>query len=129
MTAPADLPDRFLEALGRYDVDGLADVLDDGCVRWLNLGGQEQRREELLALLALERDVVLEPSFEVRHRVATDEGFVVQLTASGTTRGGVDFRIPVCLVVTVTGDRISRIDEYASSHQVAPLLQEVLGGR
>jgi ketosteroid isomerase-like protein len=127
VTARSDLADRFLDALARYDVDALGPLLDEGCVRWLNLSGEVQRREELLAVVALERDVVVDPTFDVRHRAATDDGFVLQLTAAGTTRGGTPFRIPVCLVVTVDAERITRIDEYASSHHVAPLLQEVLG--
>jgi ketosteroid isomerase-like protein len=121
------LVDRFIDALARYDVDALGPMLTDDFVRWLNLGGDEQGRDALLAVIAVERDHVRRSEVEVRHRVATDEGFVLQLTIRGTTTGGAPFDIPVCLVVTVDGERIRRIDEYASSDQVRPLLREMLG--
>lgn len=124
---PLGLADRLVEALARYDADAVDALLDDGFVHWLNLTGSEQGREGLLATLRLERDHIKEATFDVRRRVATDEGFVLQMTAAGTTNGGRTYRIPVCIVATVGGGRISRIDEYASSDHVAPLLQELLG--
>jgi ketosteroid isomerase-like protein len=125
----AELADRLLAALSHYDADGVGACLDDEFVHWLNLTDREQGREGLLATLRLEREHVRETSFEVRAEVGTDDGFVLQLVAAGTTNGGRAYRIPVCIVATVSadGERVVRIDEYASSDHVAPLLQELLG--
>ena len=123
-----DLADRLLDALSRYDADAVAALLDDDLVHWLNLTEQEQGRDGLLGTLRLEREHVAETTFEARSKTCTDDGFVLQLVAAGTTKGGRTYRIPVCLVATVSpdGSRVVRIDEYASSHHVQPLLQELL---
>ena len=121
------IADQLLDALNRYDADDVGALLSDDFVHWLNLTGAEQGRDGLLATLRLEREHVHDAAFEVRDLVATDDGFVIQLTAVGTTNGGRAYSIPVCLVVTVVDGRIARIDEYASSDHVAPLLQELLG--
>lgn len=128
MTDSLALADELLDALERYDADAVEKLVDPGLVHWINLTQQEQGADGLLATLRLERDVVAAATFRVRHRVASAEGFVLQLDVDGTTKKGSDFHIPVCLVVAVDGGRITRIDEYANSDHVKPLLAELFGG-
>lgn len=129
MKRTSPLAERLVEALSRYDAEAVGALLADGFVHWVNLTDREQGADDLLATLRLERAHVRDAAFEVRSAVTTGEGFVLQLVAAGTTNGGRAFRIPVCLVCQVAagGDRVVRIDEYASSHHAKPLLQELLG--
>ena len=119
--------DTLIDAVSRYDGAALRSLCADEFVHWLNLTGQEQGPDALAALLDAERQVVAGASVTERRRTATDDGVVLQLTVEGTTRGGAAFRVPVCLVVAMGGGRVVRLDEYASSDHVKPLVRELSG--
>lgn len=123
-----ELADELLDALGRYDAEAVEKLVDPGLVHWINLTQQEQGVDGLLATLRLESKTVADATVRIRRRTRTADGFVAQFDVDGTTKLGASFHIPVCLVVAVEGDRITRIDEYANSDHVEPLLAELLGG-
>jgi ketosteroid isomerase-like protein len=116
---------RLFDALRSLDVDAMRDLLTPDAVRWANLSGAEDDVASLLGMLEAERAVFSEHSLALTRQLAADGGFVLQLVMSGTTHGGAKVEVPVCLVVTVDGDRVSRIDEYASLHHVEPMLPEL----
>ena len=118
------LADDLVEHLQRYELPSR--LLREGAVHYLNFADVEQPAATTAGMLALEGQVVARSQMEVRRRVRTDEGFVLQMTSTGVTRAGTAYRVPVCLVVTVEGGLIARIDEYADSEQVKPLLEEVM---
>jgi limonene-1,2-epoxide hydrolase len=127
VTDPLRLAGALLDALAGYDADAVARLVDPAVVHWNNLTQREQGLDGLLGTLRAEREVVAAAEMALRHRVATAEGFVLELAVEGTTRRGAAFRIPVCLVVRVEGDRIVRIDEYADSAAARPIVRELSG--
>jgi ketosteroid isomerase-like protein len=54
-------------------------------------------------------------------RQPTPSGFVEQHVLRGTAPRGGQLSVLACLVVTVVGDRIVRIDEYLDSAALEPL--------
>jgi len=112
----------FIEALSIPDRDRLRELIEPGARFWINIGPVEITAEDRFDVLAVERSFLATLAFdEVRIRPTTD-GFVVQATTAATTTVGDPLSIPVCLVVTTDGSRITHVDEYADSAQAAPLL-------
>jgi ketosteroid isomerase-like protein len=120
------IADRFVQALRDLDGAAMAEVLSADATTWRNLGDRTRTAQDLIATLDLERELVRSSSLEVRHQASTDDGFVVQLVFAGTTRGGADFRIPICVVARVAEGRVSHFDEYADQASVDPLQEELL---
>jgi ketosteroid isomerase-like protein len=120
------MSDRFVQALRALDGDAMTQLLAPDAMGWRNLGDRTRTAQEIIATLGLERTLVRESTLDVRHESSTLDGFVVQLVFAGTTHGGADFRIPICIVARVADGRISHFDEYADEASVQPLQQELL---
>jgi ketosteroid isomerase-like protein len=121
---PDALADELIEHLRRYELPD--HLLADGATHYLSFLDLEQPATETARMLALEAAVVARSELTVRRVTVAEDAVVLQLVSSGATRGGVAFRVPVCLVVSVEAGRITRLEEYADSAQVKPLLDEVL---
>lgn len=120
-----DVITELIAAMSAYDADATRALCAPDARHWVSLTEQEQGIDELLALMAREGAVVAEANFEVRNRIATENGAVLMLTVDGTTKGGAKFHIPVCLIVAVEGDKVVRLDEYANVDQAKDLLREI----
>jgi uncharacterized protein len=115
-TTALELADRLFAAIAANDLDALRnDVYAPDVVVWHNNDNHEQRIDENLKVLNWLSRKVTNRRYEEVRRQATDTGFVEQHVLRGTAPNGNELEIPACLVVTVTGDRISRIDEYIDS--------------
>ena len=121
----AALADELFDHLRRYELP--MHLLAEDAVHYLSFLDAEQPATTMAQLLGMERSLVQSSDLELRRRTLTDDGFVLQLVSTGTTTGGVDFRVPACLVVSVVGGRIVRLEEYADSRQAKPLLDEMRG--
>ena len=111
------LANRFFAAVEAADAKTLDGIYTADAVIWHNFDNYEQPREENLALLA--QFPTMFKSFkytEVRRRIF-DHGFVQQHVARGVNAKGKPFELSACLVVSVRGDQIARIDEYFDSAQ------------
>jgi ketosteroid isomerase-like protein len=117
------LADKLFAAIEANDLDALrADVYTPDIVVWHNNDNHEQRIDENVKVLSwLHRKVVAKRYEEVRRHV-TPTGFVEQHVLRGTAPDGTELDIRACLVVTVTGDRISRIDEYVDGNALTSLM-------
>jgi ketosteroid isomerase-like protein len=113
----------LLAAFEAHDPDAVAALLTPDVVRWLNITDAEMGLESIRALVAAERSVVTESTMTLRRRLDTAEGFVLLFDADGTTIAGERYHIPVCLVATLAGDRIARLDEFADLGQAQPILR------
>ena len=120
------LADRFVLALSTFDADTLARILASDAVAWRNVGDRTRSADEIVASVALERELIRSASVHVRHQSGTEDGFVVQFVFEGITRGGLDFSLPICIVAHVVDDRISRFEEYTDGACMEPLRQELL---
>ena len=117
-----DLADRLFAAIASNDLDALRnEIYAPDVVVWHNNDNHEQRIDENLKVLNWLSRKVTNRRYEEIRRQATDTGFVEQHVLRGTAPSGNELEIPACLVVTVTGDRISRIDEYIDSAALAAM--------
>lgn len=119
----AALADRLLAAFEAHDPEAVSACLAPDTRRWLNITDEEMGLDGILALVVAEAAVVAESKMRLRRRLDTEEGFVLQFDADGTTVGGEPYHIPVCLVVTLDGDRVARLEEYADLGQAQPIVR------
>jgi ketosteroid isomerase-like protein len=119
----SSLAERLLAAFETHDPDAVSALLAPDVIRWLNITDAELGLDGILALVAAERTAVKESTMTLRRHLDTAEGFVLQFVADGTTIAGESYHIPVCLVATVDGDRVTRLEEYADLGQAQPILR------
>ena len=118
--------EQLLHALSTFDAQALASVLPADAVAWRNVGDRTRTGAEVAATLTLERALIRSATIDVHHQSCTEDGFVVQFVFAGTTTGGRDFAVPICLVARVTAGRITRFDEYTDETSLQPLRAELL---
>ncbi|MBH0779741.1 nuclear transport factor 2 family protein [Nocardia bovistercoris] len=111
-SATTNVIDRLFGALERGDVAAAQACLTEDAVIWHGFDRIRHDREsvgkdweQLVANFAQRRFVDV-------HRRPTPDGFVQQHVMSVRTATGILLAWPLCVVVTVRGDRIARIDEY-----------------
>jgi ketosteroid isomerase-like protein len=125
MSSPDDieaLADALFAAIEVGDIDALRDrcYAPDALV-WHNYDGHAQSVEENLRTLRWVTRNVTDLRYEEVRRQVTATGFVQQHVLRGAVADGTDVEVPACLVVTVAGDRITRIDEYLDTAALGPL--------
>ncbi|MFI5909313.1 nuclear transport factor 2 family protein [Dactylosporangium sp. NPDC051541] len=113
---------RLVAAIDANDLDALRDeVYTPDIVVWHNDDQHEQRVDENLKVLNWLHRKVADKRYEEVVRHATPTGYVEQHVLRGTAPNGTELDIHACLVVTVRGGRIARIDEYLDSRAAAAL--------
>jgi len=120
-TDPLEVADRLFAAIEAGDVDGVAALYADDAVIWHNNDGVEQSPAENLRVLGWLVRHCRDVRYTDVRRSRTDTGFVQQHVLRLTSPAGEALALPACLVVGVDGGRITRIDEYLDSAQVARL--------
>jgi len=116
--------ERLFAAITAGDV-GVVRALYAPQVRvWHNSDGVVQTAEENLAVLGWVTAHIRGLRYEDVRRQATADGFVQQHVLRGTVGAGagVAIAIPACIIATVCGGRITRLDEYLDSAHLKPLL-------
>jgi hypothetical protein len=117
------LATKLHEAIAANDHDMLRSEVYSPDVRvWHNNDRRAQDLETNLRVLGWLHKNLLDKSYDEMRRMPTPSGFVEQHVLRGTTKSGEVIDVPACLVVTVTGGRISLIEEYLDSAHVAALM-------
>jgi ketosteroid isomerase-like protein len=111
------LADKLFAAIEANDLE----MLTREVVVWHNNDEHEQLLDENLRVLNWLHRKVSEKRYEDVRRQATQFGFVEQHVLRGIAPGGGQLNVLACLVVTIEGERIVRIDEYLDSAALAPL--------
>jgi ketosteroid isomerase-like protein len=114
---------RFTRAIEEGDAAAIGACLTDDFVVWHNNDPALQERENVVRLLLWVHRHVDGLRYADVVRRATADGYVQQHTLRGTLRDGSALAVHACLVVTLAGGLIGRIDEYVDSAQVTPLFQ------
>jgi len=110
-----DVADRIFAAIEAADAATVAAIYADDIVVWHSNDGIEQTKEQNLRVLDwLLRNTTSRQYREVR-RHEIDGGFVQQHELHVELPDGGTADLPACIVAKVTGDRITRIDEYIDS--------------
>jgi ketosteroid isomerase-like protein len=113
------LADRFVAAIETADVAALDAIYTKDAVVWHNYDRLEQARDRNIATIAMFPKLFESFTYADIRRNFFEHGFVQRHVASGIKMDGTAFRVPVCIVATVRGDQIARIDEYFDSRQDA----------
>jgi ketosteroid isomerase-like protein len=119
--AMLDLCDRFFAAVAAGDLDAVRSIYAPDAVIWHNNDDAEQTVEENLRVLRWATSRIAGFRYEDVRRSATATGFMEQHTLRGQAPNGDELRVPACIVCTVRDGRITRLDEYLDSAQIAPL--------
>jgi ketosteroid isomerase-like protein len=118
------LADRLFSAIEAGDVAAVRELYDPAVEIWHNTDRAVQGREENLATL----DWVVRNLDGLRYtdvrRSATDDGFVQRHVLVATNRAGRQVEVPACIVATVDGGRIIRLDEYLDSAAVTAMMEK-----
>jgi len=102
-----DLADRFFAAVEAGDIDTVRDCYDPAVAIWHNTDDLEQTRDENLATLAGMARRIADRRYEVLRREVFPGGFVQRHI------------LHACILCSVENGRITRLDEYFDSAQVA----------
>jgi uncharacterized protein len=114
------LASRFFAAIEAGDIDTVAATYADDAIIWHNFDQVEQSKVDNLRTLAYVVRTVSGRSYDDVQRVILDDGFVQQHVLRGNAAAGA-LEVPAMLRVWVTDDRITRLDEYLDTAQVAVL--------
>jgi ketosteroid isomerase-like protein len=121
-TANLEVAERLFSAVERGDLDALRDLYAPNAEIWHNTDQQIQTVDQNLRTISWIAANVKGFRYEDIRRQATENGFIEQHLTCGTGPSGKEFVIPACIVCTVVDGRITRLDEYLDSAQVAPLV-------
>jgi uncharacterized protein len=118
-----ELGNRLFEAIGSGDLGAVREVYAPTVRVWHNFDRVEQSLDENLRVLAWLVKNVSGLRYEQVRRQRTESGFVQEHVLRGTAPGGESLEVAACLVCRVEAGRVTRIDEYLDSAQLAPLLR------
>jgi ketosteroid isomerase-like protein len=115
------LAERLFAAIEAGDIDGVRAVYDPDVVVWNTMSGVDQTRDENLATLTWCVEHLAGMRYTEVRRQRTEDGFVQQHVLRATAPDGSELVVPACLVVTVSGGLITRLDEYLNAAHLAAL--------
>jgi len=114
------LAKRFFDCVEAGDVDGLVACYAPDAKIWHNTDGLEQAPEDNRKTLAGMVTRILDRVYDNRRVRSFPGGFVQQHVLRGTRKhDGVRLALDACIVCEVKDGRITRLDEYFDSAQVA----------
>jgi len=113
------IADRFFAAIEAVDCATLDAIYTPDAVIWHNYDNVEQPRDDNIAMLANFRTMFKSFRYADIRREFFDGGFVQQHVCKGVKANGDSFEVPNCMVVTMRGEQIARIDDYFDSAQDA----------
>ncbi len=116
---PLEVAERFFTAIEAGDLDAVRAVYAADVEVWHNHDDAVQDVDANLATLGWVTANLEGLRYTDVSRLRTDAGFVQQHVLRARNRAGDEVAVPACVVVTVDGGRITRLDEYLDSAQVA----------
>ncbi len=110
----SDFPllDRLMAAIEQGDTVAAAACYAPGARIWHNFDGVEQTVNENMRSLGWMDKRLSARKYEIVARHGFDGGVVQQHVLTGTLNNGETFRMPACIIVTVTDGLIARLEEY-----------------
>lgn len=126
MTDALALARRFVSAIEAGDFDAMRDCYAPHAAIWHNtdgLGATPQDRDTNVKSLAWMRRLVTGMRYEITRLERTDSGFLQTHVLRAKTTLGEDFVLPAAVICTVIDGRITKLDEYFSTADLAPLMR------
>lgn len=117
-----ELLDRFFAAITSGDTAAVRDLYAPGAAIWHNFDGKTQTVDENMATLGWVAKRISNYRYEdVRRSPLADGGVLQQHTLRGVALNGTQLAVAACLVVRTDGGKITRVEEYLDTAQVAAL--------
>lgn len=113
---------RFTECLGNGDLAGVDALYHEDVRVWRNIDGRELVKAQVMKVVRYLAKNVSGLAYEDVKVQSTDSGYVQQHRLTGTAPNGQMVNAHACLIVTLDGAQIRRVDEYLDSAQLAPLM-------
>lgn len=117
------LADRMFRAIETGDLDALRAVYADDVVVWTNFDDTEQPLDRAMSIVGWLCSKLADRRYDVKRRELIDGGFLQQHVLRGTAPDGTAVAMPACIVGSVAGGRITRVEEYLDPAGVAALLK------
>lgn len=105
------------------DLEGAVALYHEDAIVWRNVDGRSLVMRQTRKVLELLLTKVDELRYDDVRIQATERGFVQQHTLRGRAPSGEPVEAHACLVATVEGGRIRRLDEYLDAAAMAPLMR------
>jgi len=124
MTTPhpnIEIAHQMIDCVTRGDVDGVERLYHDDIRVWRNVDDRELVKRQALKVVQILSTLDGLEYADVRIE-ASDSGFVQQHVLRCTGPKGDEVRVPSCIIARLEGGQILRIDEYADSAAMAPLM-------
>ena len=112
---------HFVDTVQRGDAEAMRACYAPDGVIWHNTDGKEQSVDENIAVLKWFVETLPDRTYTVQRREVIPNGFVQQHVLSATLPDGKKWAMDACVVVTVEGGKIKRLDEYLDSAKGAQL--------
>ncbi|HXZ84297.1 MAG TPA: nuclear transport factor 2 family protein [Myxococcota bacterium] len=116
-----EVAEKLFAAIPRGDLEAVRGLYAPDAGIWHNHDGVTQDVATNLRVLDWVVRNIRGLRYEEIRRQATPTGFVQQHVLRGTGPSGKPVEIGACIVCTVSGGRITRLDEYLDSAQLAAL--------
>ncbi|GAA1791188.1 nuclear transport factor 2 family protein [Actinomadura chokoriensis] len=119
-----EIADRFMTAITSGDVDALRAIYAPDARIWHNGGpggGSEQAVDDNLRTLRWLSRNLRDFRYEDVRRDPLPDGYVQRHVLRGSLPDGTPVEMAACLFATVSGGRITRIEEYADTRGSDPL--------
>ena len=116
-----ELADRFFTAIPKGDLETVRAIYAPDALIWHNNDQTTQSVEQNLQVLAWVTKNIAGLRYEEIRRHVTPAGFVQQHVLRGTAPNGKPLEVPACILCSVKDGRITRLDEYLDSAQIAVL--------
>ena len=113
------LAKRFFDAVEAGDIAALYDCYAPSVRIWHNTDDAEQTRDENAEVLKGFVGRISDRVYANRRLEVFAGGFVQQHELRGVRKDGVAVRLTACVICQVDGGKITRLDEYFDSAQVA----------
>jgi ketosteroid isomerase-like protein len=116
-----ELADRFFAAISKGDLATVRAIYAPDALIWHNDDQVTQSVEQNLQVLTWVTKNIAGLRYEEIRRHVTPSGFVAQHVLRGTAPNGKALEVAACILCSVKDGRITRLDEYLDSAQVAVL--------
>jgi ketosteroid isomerase-like protein len=114
---------RLMAAVQARDVAGVAALYADDMLGWRSTDRLELGKRDMLRIIEFLAKRVRDLRYDALRVELTPTGYVQQHVLHATAADGSQVEAPACMVVTVEGGQIRRLDEYLDSTTVAALLE------
>jgi len=120
--------DKVARFVADGDLDALRALYAPDARIWHNTDDKDKTVEESLAFLDGLLSVTTKRWYADVRLTPTPSGYVDQHYMCAVMTTGEEVRVPICMVVTLEGERVKRIEEYIETEASGPVTAALLRG-